>query len=313
MIKDPLYLYDLPEYIKADASNICNYPRMLILQVSSYCNFSCRMCQRRNKVSRRQITGLGEGFMSLELIEKLIEESKEYKSFLGFLFAIFGEPLMHPDILEIVRMIKKAGLKVQITTNASLLDKELSTNLIEAGLDKIKISFQGTTPEEYAFWRNKPLFDVIKNNTIRLLEIRNKLHSSCYIQVGTSVANDTKEDIDKFVSYWKERADDVYWEYTGLLHVRHFPDIKNLKTKYEAQKMVAPCRSFLVRLPVWWNGKVSRCSDDEEEWIGDANTESIYDIWNSDRLNKDRETCKRLGNIWPACKFCYTNIRVSKY
>ena len=58
-----------------------------------------------------------------------------------------GEPLTRPDILELVRAARSAGLYVNLITSGLPLDEAKLAKLIEAGLDHIQLSFQGAHDE----------------------------------------------------------------------------------------------------------------------------------------------------------------------
>jgi MoaA/NifB/PqqE/SkfB family radical SAM enzyme len=60
-----------------------------------------------------------------------------------------GEPLSHPDIVDMVAQAKAAGSPVEIITNGTLLTRELSGRMIDAGLDMLWVSLDGATPECY--------------------------------------------------------------------------------------------------------------------------------------------------------------------
>ena len=57
-----------------------------------------------------------------------------------------GEPLMHPDIVEIVRFCKSLDLKTSIATNGFKITKELIARLEDARLDSIHVSVDRMTP-----------------------------------------------------------------------------------------------------------------------------------------------------------------------
>jgi MoaA/NifB/PqqE/SkfB family radical SAM enzyme len=65
-------------------------------------------------------------------------------------FGGFGEPLAHPNIVEMVRQAKALGSPVELITNGTLLTEEMSRRLIAAGLDMLWVSLDGATPESYA-------------------------------------------------------------------------------------------------------------------------------------------------------------------
>jgi len=64
-------------------------------------------------------------------------------------FGGFGEPLFHPDILDMVRRAKALGGEVEMISNATLLTKEISQELVKLGLNMLWVSLDGATPESY--------------------------------------------------------------------------------------------------------------------------------------------------------------------
>ena len=60
-----------------------------------------------------------------------------------------GEPLLHPRIFDIIRMAKKYGFHVTITTNGTLLNRTRARQIIEAGLDTIHVSLWTSSYQEY--------------------------------------------------------------------------------------------------------------------------------------------------------------------
>ena len=58
-----------------------------------------------------------------------------------------GEPLARPDILELIRAARAAGLYVNLITSGIPLDEARLAKLIEAGLDHFQLSFQAANEE----------------------------------------------------------------------------------------------------------------------------------------------------------------------
>lgn len=302
-------LYTTEEYQHLHSQPTIPFPKMLIMQASSYCNFACLQCPRQLKVKRRDITGLGNGCMNMDLVQKASDEFKSQESFLGVLFALYGEPLMNKDIVEFVKIVKNSGKKVQITTNAFYLTEEMSIALIRAKLDKIKISFQGATEEEYTFWRNNLHYKKIIAHIENLIQLREKLQSNLYIQVGTSVANDTDEQIREFVEYWGKRVDNVYYDPTGMLHLQDKDYVKGKTFRHQAVRRTEPCFDIFARMSVLYNGQVPLCVDDEEHNMGNVYTQTIQEIWQSEGFEANRRTILEHGNVLPPCQYCYTAPR----
>ena len=59
-----------------------------------------------------------------------------------------GEPLMHPELEEVIRHIRKRGMIAGMITNGFLLSKERIKSLGEAGLEHLQISIDCVNPDE---------------------------------------------------------------------------------------------------------------------------------------------------------------------
>lgn len=115
------------------------------------CNFRCGFCL--HALDRQQHGYISdEPFMDMALYRKCIDDMRGFGKKLKMLrFAAIGEPLLHRDIAEMVRYAKLANVaqSVDIVTNAALLTPELSDRLIDAGLDRLRISVEGLSAEDY--------------------------------------------------------------------------------------------------------------------------------------------------------------------
>jgi MoaA/NifB/PqqE/SkfB family radical SAM enzyme len=88
--------------------------------------------------------------MSADTFELIISSLKDFDPLPTIFFGGIGDPLSHPELIEMVRQVKSLGARVELITNGTLLDEELSTQLIEVGLDMLWVSIDGATPESYA-------------------------------------------------------------------------------------------------------------------------------------------------------------------
>src|SRR5260370_29701669 len=79
--------------------------------------------------------------LSTEIWSRVFKEAAEA----GVLQADFtgGEPLVRPDIVELVRAARSAGLYVNLITSGLPLDESKLSALVAAGLDHVQLSFQG--------------------------------------------------------------------------------------------------------------------------------------------------------------------------
>ncbi len=90
-------------------------------------------------------------------------------------FAGFGEPLVHPDFLEMVRLARAAGLQVELITNGTLLTPETVRELLSLGVAQVAISVDGADETSYAGMRGGDLAPVL-HNVDALREARRRAH-----------------------------------------------------------------------------------------------------------------------------------------
>ena len=129
----------------------------IYIEVTNRCNLECVTCIRHSWDEP-----LGE--MSPKTFERIVESLRSLPAPPEVFFGGLGEPLAHPDIVDMVRQVKSAGSTAELVTNGTLLNRTISKELIEAGLDKLWISLDGATPESYADVRLGAALPEVLNN-----------------------------------------------------------------------------------------------------------------------------------------------------
>src|SRR5262249_45382477 len=80
-----------------------------------------------------------------------------------------GEPLLNRDLAPMIRYLKDRGVYVVFNTNAVLLTHRRQIELIESGLDELRVSIDGSTPETYLTVRGIPAFDRVVANVEEMI------------------------------------------------------------------------------------------------------------------------------------------------
>ena len=93
------------------------------LEPTSACNLACDGCYRENVASSHK---------PLDLVRQEVETFRRLRNSDGISIA-GGDPLMHPQIVDIVRLVAEMGMKPIINTNGGLLTEELLRSLKNAG------------------------------------------------------------------------------------------------------------------------------------------------------------------------------------
>ncbi|MBW2148682.1 MAG: radical SAM protein [Deltaproteobacteria bacterium] len=85
-----------------------------------------------------------------------------------------GEPLIHPQLLDMIALSKKKGCRVGFSTNATMLSKELSREMAKLGLDWVAYSVDGATPHTYENIRRGASFNKVLSHISSMEELRSK-------------------------------------------------------------------------------------------------------------------------------------------
>jgi MoaA/NifB/PqqE/SkfB family radical SAM enzyme len=101
------------------------------------CNLSCAYCNEYDDYSRPVPTP-----DVLHRVDVLAAFGT------GVLTLSGGEPLLHPDLDEVIRRIRGRGMIATVITNGLLLTADRIKRLNRAGLDHLQISIDNVTPDE---------------------------------------------------------------------------------------------------------------------------------------------------------------------
>lgn len=115
----------------------------LYIEPTNRCNLDCRTCIRNTWQEP-----MGE--MSEATFDEILLGLKEFSPRPRVFFGGFGEPLLHPDIIDMIARVKALGSQVELVTNGTMLTSEMSRKLIRSGIKTLWISIDGARPESYA-------------------------------------------------------------------------------------------------------------------------------------------------------------------
>src|SRR5580765_1832854 len=135
-------------------------PLQCSLYVTDRCNLDCTYCTEYDN---------SRPHPSLDDLKKWIRKIRDLGTMRIAL--VGGEPLMHPNIVEIVRYCRDLGFATSLTTNGFLLTRKLVAQLEDAGLQVMQISVDRMTPSpitKKSFKTILPKLDYFKDSKISL-------------------------------------------------------------------------------------------------------------------------------------------------
>jgi radical SAM protein with 4Fe4S-binding SPASM domain len=248
---------------------LSDFPPHLDIEATSRCNFNCSFCDKQPLLQKNQL-----GDIKMTLFKKIIDEGALF-GLKSVQLSYRGEPLLHPDLAEMVHYAKKKGVHgVYFCTNGMLLTPLMAQKLISAGLDCITISVQGSDSAAFEETRLGAKYSVILRNIKNLMETKMKYSlKSPYVKVQAVVLPDY--DLEEYRKFWEPHCDEV-------INVP-FRDCLNRR---KGIRTVWICEQPWQRLTIEWDGTILPCNNDDirEFSPGNARTMTIYEAWHHDKL-----------------------------
>jgi uncharacterized Fe-S cluster-containing radical SAM superfamily enzyme len=274
-------------------------PHSLQIEPTNFCNLNC-VCCSRPKSSRTR------GYMDFGLFRQIIDEASRIGVKLIRLYAL-GEPMLHPQIAEMVAHIKHRGLQIRLVTNGTLMETARGEALLGAGLDsgdRVIFSVLGLSKEVHEKIQQGVDHDQAVDNIRNFVALRQKRRCNGPI-IETFFLNMPENHGEKrrFYEYWRPVVDHVRVEDTMS---RQFAEFKEAGRGPQSIRSKT-CIYLWDRLLIFWNGEVGVCVADLDAVgeIGNLKEQSILDAWNSEPLMSLREMHKekRFAEL-PLCRHC---------
>lgn len=142
------------------------FPYIAIIDVANTCNLRCPYCP----TGRRQKSGRDKIFIEPDLVRQLLDDVGKYLVSVN-LFN-WGEPLLHPRIVEIVELIHSRGIWTALSTNLSINNKKVLEDLCDAGLDFMFVSVSGASQATYEEYHRSGKLDLVLENIRHIIQYR---------------------------------------------------------------------------------------------------------------------------------------------
>jgi len=140
------------------------------------CNLACEYCNEYDDFSKPVPTD--EMFRR---VDKLAELGTSVITISG------GEPLLHPELDEVIRRIRKNGMIAGLITNGYLLVAERIQRLNRAGLEWLQISIDNVTPDD------------VSKKSLKVLDKKLELlaeHADFHVNINSVVGGGVRDPQD---------------------------------------------------------------------------------------------------------------------
>lgn len=257
------------------------FPIHLDIESTGVCNLRCPFCATTTKNWGPTQPGL----MSMALFSRIIDEG-EANGLCSIKLSFRGEPMLHQQLPEMVRYAKQKGvLDVYFNTNGTLFTEDAINRFIDAGLDRISISFEGTTKEVYERYRVGANFDDVVAKIKLLRRIRDARGlGTPRIRVQTVLLPELRDLVREYVDFWGGIADEV--AYLDARRESPADDHRGMSADWA-------CPFLWQRMTILWDGTLLPClmhgvSDFTLLSLGNVRDVSIQAMWKSEQAARYR-------------------------
>lgn len=285
-----------------------------------HCGSSCGDIKSVNALTDKEI---------LTMLVDLRNDLAERKKPLPFLSITGGEPLVRPGVLDLLKKIHSLGYAWGMTSNGTLIDRDVAHKLKEAGMYSIGLSLDGTEEVHDRFRQTKGSFEKTMKAVDYLLE--ENLASVMLTTVVHKENISELEDIYKIVKEHNVKG----WRLTNIEPIgraienddflllpdqykymldfmedkqKNDPDLQMLFTcnhyvGLKRERIVRPwfyfCRAGLQVAAIQYDGTIGPCLDIERRSdlsYGNVRTDRILDVWENRfevfRIHKEEKSEK---------------------
>src|SRR3954454_1931590 len=134
----------------AEAEPVCLY-----LETTNRCNLLCTTCPRTYEALEPP------GDMSWEMFTAIVDQ---FPNIARVVLHGVGEPMMVRSLPRMIRHLKDRGTYVLFNTNGTLLTERKGRELIDSGLDELRVSLDAAEPAAFRLVRGRDMFARIVRN-----------------------------------------------------------------------------------------------------------------------------------------------------
>lgn len=180
-------------------------PRLLQLDITNNCNTNCVGCWCHSEhLGNAKLTGDAKKVqLTLAVIKKVIADAATLKV-QSIQLAGSGEPLIHPDIAEIIAYIKEQGLELEIVTNGIMLTEKVSALLVKHDVERLAVSVWAGTSETYCkIHPNQPAetCERVKKNMQTLSRMKREADKGPIVRIYNVISSYNYHEIVAMVDY----------------------------------------------------------------------------------------------------------------
>lgn len=274
--------------------------RKIYIEITNNCNLNCSFCSKVNRKKK---------YMSLEEYEKILNKIKDYTNYIYL--HVKGEPLLHPKVIEMIKLAEQYKLKVNLTTNGVLFDKYAKELGQFTNLNKINFSLHSENNKD------NYLEDIFNN--IKYLSTKTTVIYRLWTLKDNELDKKSTEIVDKIKDFYNLSTETVE-------RIKKEKNIKIKSTTYvdkdnefewptiNSHKSCGFCYALKTHIAILVDGTVVPCCLDSNGIInlGNIFDNSLEEIIDSEKYRKLKESFQKRKPIELLCQSCTFKEKLNK-
>ena len=266
----------------------------LTLETTNSCNLSCPECVTGMNDLKRPTT-----WMTADFAQTILEQTSKHVWVTNLYFQ--GEPLLNPELPEIIQHCTKHRQYSILSTNAQNLDAEKADRIVKNGLKKIIISLDGFTQETYEKYRIRGKIEKVFEGINNLVEARKK-HKSAFpiIEVQFLVFSFNEHEISKARKHVLKMGCDRFVTKTAQFYnpkrAEEWAPSRKYSRYISTNKLITNntsargCKKMWTSAVVCSGGEMALCCMDKNAVYspGKIDDTNMKQLWDSTKLNNLR-------------------------
>lgn len=294
-------------------------PFSVSIEPTTACNLRCPECPSGLRAFSRNT-----GNLKADFFRKIIEELGEQLFYLTFYFQ--GEPYINPAFLEMVTFAHERGIYTATSTNGHFLNDKNAKATVEAGLDRLIISVDGTTQEVYEAYRKEGDLEKVLEGARKVVYWKKQLKSTTpHIIFQFLVVRPNEHQIEEVKALAKEiGVDEVKLKTAQVYDYEQgnplIPTIEKY-ARYAQQadgsyiiknELLNHCWKLWHSCVITWDGWVVPCCFDKDAQyrLGSLQHESFAAVWHNEAYQSFRAQLLKGRDQIDICTNCTEGCRV---
>lgn len=269
--------------------------KKIYIEITNICNLNCKFCPETSRKKE---------FISVEDFEEIIKKVYKYTNLVCL--HVKGEPLLHPNLEDILKVLEKYNLQANITTNGTLIKEKLEILKNSKAVRQINFSIHSIMQN------NKLDKQYLKDIFNSVEELENIIISYRLWNLQTIKENDINNEIIKEIEYYyniqnlkEQLMQNEFLKVKEKVFINQDTEFvwPNINNKYIIEK--GRCLALKEQIAILVDGTVVPCCLDNN---GDIPLGNIFKETLEDILNKAKTATikKNFENGIITCNLCKT-------